>query len=317
MLTCYNRPLADHLVNVCKGTDNLEVMNFHLLCQRRVKQANEITGRNLLEETKSSCPNKDLWDVQYPEALSYSTDVLDDRYDAIVCDEGQDFGEDYWMPIELLLADEKNSPLYIFFDENQNLYARTSSFPITDEPFPLTINCRNTRNIHHASYRYYHGETIEPPVIEGREVEIITAPSIEPQAKRLHGRIVELIDRECVQPEDIVVLLGNAYKKGIFYEALRHRPLPGGAKWLEEGEIEPGKVLMETVKRFKGLEAAIVFLWGINGLDPEKDAETLYVGLSRPKSILGLVGQPVQCDTLLQIAEDQSDAEYNLKPSGA
>ena len=307
LLTCYNRPLADHLVNVCAGIENLEVMNFHQLCQRRVNAANEVSGRFLLKEAKSSYPDEDLWDVQWPNALSYSTDILEDRYDAIVCDEGQDFGEDYWIPIELLLADEKNSPLYIFLDENQDLYARASSFPITDEPFPLTINCRNTRNIHNASYHYYQGEAIAPPAIEGRDVEVIAASSVEPQAKKLHGRIVELIDREGVNPEDIVVLIGNGHKKGIFYETLRHRPLPGGAKWLEEGEIEPGKVLMETVKRFKGLEAPIVFLWGIDGLDPEKDAETLYVGLSRPKSILGLVGQPEQCDALLQLTADQSD----------
>ncbi len=303
LLTCYNRPLANHLVNVCAGIDNLEVMNFHQLCQRRVNAANEASGRNLLEEAKSTYPKEDLWDVQYPNALIYSTEILEEGYDAIVCDEGQDFGEDYWIPIELLLTDEKTSPLYIFFDENQDLYERASSFPIEDEPFPLTINCRNTRNIHNASYHYYQGETIEPPAIEGREVEMITGPSVDPQAKRLHGRIVELIDQEDVQPEDIVVLIANAYHKSTFYEALRHRPLPGGAQWLEEGEIEPGKVLMETVNRFKGLEAPIVFLWGIDGLDPADNAETLYVGLSRPKSILGLVGQPDQCETLLQLSE--------------
>ncbi len=305
LLTCYNRPLADHLVRVCEDIDNLEVMNFHQLCQRRVRQADQLTGRNLLEEAKSSYPRENLWNVHWPNALSYSTDILEDRYDAIVCDEGQDFGEDYWIPIELLLADEKNSPLYIFYDENQDLYARASSFPITDEPFPLTINCRNTCNIHNASYHYYHGEAIAPPAIEGRDVEVLAAASVEPQVKKLHRRIVELIDREGVQPEDIVVLVANAYHKSTFYEALRHRPLPGGAQWLEEGEIEPGKVLMETVKRFKGLEAPIVFLWGIDGLNPEKDAETLYVGLSRPKSILGLVGQPDQCETLLQLNTEE------------
>ena len=304
LLTCYNRPLADHLASVCTGINNLEVLNFHQLCQRRVKAANEASGRYLLKEAKSSYPDESLWDVQWPNALSYSTDILEDRYDAIVCDEGQDFGEDYWIPIELLLADAKHSPLYIFFDENQDLYERASSFPITDEPFPLTVNCRNTRNIHSAAYNYYHGETISPPAIEGRDIEVLSAASIEPQSKKLHGRIVELIDREGVKPEDIAVLVANAYHKSTFYEALRHRPLPAVVQWLEEGEIEPGKVLMETVNRFKGLEAPIVFLWGIDGLDTEKDAETLYVGLSRPKSILGLVGQAEKCEALLQISRD-------------
>ena len=74
---------------------------------------------------------------------------------------------------------------------------------------------------------------------------------------------------------------------------------PRGRREVDFVELRRRKVLMETVKRFKGLEAPIAFLWGIDGLDPEKDAETLYVGLSRPKSILGLVGQPESCERLL------------------
>ena len=70
-------------------------------------------------------------------------------------------------------------------------------------------------------------------------------------------------------------------------------------KAFEEGEINPSRLLMETVNRFKGLEAPIVFLWGTDGLDLSKETETLYVGLSRPKSLLILVGQPQTCEAIL------------------
>ena len=79
-----------------------------------------------------------------PNALAYSLDVLPERYEAIICDEGQDFREEFWVPLELLLADCDRSPLYVFYDDNQNIYARASTFPIRGEPFPLTVNCRNT-----------------------------------------------------------------------------------------------------------------------------------------------------------------------------
>ena len=64
----------------------------------------------------------------------YSLDVLSERYEAIICDEGQDFREEFWMPLELLLADYDRSPLYVFFDDNQNIYERASTFPIRGEP---------------------------------------------------------------------------------------------------------------------------------------------------------------------------------------
>ena len=47
---------------------------------------------------------------------------------------------------------------------------------------------------------------------------------------------------------------------------------------------------METVRRFKGLEAPIVFLWGADRLQLPDDRELLYVGLSRAKSRLYIVG---------------------------
>ena len=116
LLTCYNRPLADHLAEVCGGADGLEVMSYHQLCTRFIASADRESGRDLLREAEKTYPGKDLWSVQYPAALSYALDVIEDRYDAIVCDEGQDFEEDFWFPIEMLLSDHTNSPLYIFFD---------------------------------------------------------------------------------------------------------------------------------------------------------------------------------------------------------
>jgi len=68
-----------------------------------------------------------------------ATEILPIRFDAIVVDEAQDFGEEYWFPIELLLRDSDRSTLFIFFDHNQAIYRRVRTFPIKDEPFLLTI----------------------------------------------------------------------------------------------------------------------------------------------------------------------------------
>ena len=295
LLTCYNRQLADHLASLCAGTANLDVMGFHQLGRRQVERANRESGRDLMAEAKVTYPGKNLYDVQLPNALAYSLDVLPERYDAIICDEGQDFREDFWVPLELLLTDYDRSPFYVFYDDNQNIYARASTFPIQGEPFSLTTNCRNTAPIHAAAYTRYRGVPVSPPDNEGAEVQFDWAPSRAAQAGKINARIVDLIARQGVSPGDIAVLIVDAVNKADCYAALRRLPLPRPATWLEEGVRNDRTVLMDTVRRFKGLEAPVVILWGLDSVDWERSDELLYVGMSRAKSVLVIVGAKAAC----------------------
>ena len=136
LLTCYNRQLADHLARLCAGTANLDVMSFHQLCHRQVERANREPGRNLLAEAKATYPGKDLYDVQFPNALACSVEILPTRYEAIICDEGQDFREEFWVPLELLLTDYESSPLYVFYDDNQNIRLAVEDAVPVDETAP-------------------------------------------------------------------------------------------------------------------------------------------------------------------------------------
>lgn len=295
LLTCYNRPLADHLADVCADHPGLDVMSFHQLCYRRVEQARSVSGRDLLEEAKITYPGKDLYDVQFPSALAYTAEVLSEQYDAIVCDEGQDFREEYWLPLELLLSDYQTSPMYIFFDDNQNLYARASTFPIGGEAFSLTTNCRNTDQIHQVAYRYYRGTPVDPPGSAGEEVQYLEGASLDQQSQRLHAKIVDLIAKEGVAPADIAVLIVDSAHKQDFYHALSRRPLPRPAVWTTEDARSPASILLDTVQRFKGLEAAVVFLWGFERITPSDQQALLYVGISRAKSYLCMVGRSENC----------------------
>lgn len=298
LLTCYNRQLANYLSSICNTVPNLEVMSFHQLCHRQVERANRVSGRDLVAEAKVTYPGKDLYDVQLPNALSYSLEILDDRYDAIVCDEGQDFREEFWVPLEFLLSEYDKSPLYIFYDDNQNIYARAGSFPIKDEPFALTTNCRNTAPIHVAAYKYYKGLPVNPPDIQGDEIQYEGASSRDQQATIINARIVDLIAKQGVAPGDITVLIADALHKADYYAALRRFPLPKPATWLEEGSQTSNRVLVDTIQRFKGLESPIVILWGLDSIDFSKSQELLYVGFSRAKSLLYLVGKS---ETLLDL----------------
>jgi superfamily I DNA and RNA helicase len=71
-------------------------------------------------------------------------EILSPAYEAIIVDEGQDFQPHWWLSLQCLLADFDQGLLYIFFDDNQNLYHRDTVLPEGIPRFPLTRNCRNT-----------------------------------------------------------------------------------------------------------------------------------------------------------------------------
>lgn len=61
-----------------------------------------------------------------------------------------------------------------------------------------------------------------------------------------------------------------------------------------------GRIALETVARFEGLEGGVLILWGLNDLPRDERIETLYVSLSRAKSVLHLCGSRRSCEQVLQ-----------------
>jgi len=64
-----------------------------------------------------------------------------------------------------------------------------------------------------------------------------------------------------------------------------------GSFWTTTDQhAEPSKVLLDSVRRFKGLERRAVVLAGIDRLPVEEEQALLYVGLSRARTYLAVVG---------------------------
>ena len=299
LLTCYNVPLSEHLRRVCLSEENLEVIGFHKLCKKLIDRAREESGRDLVSEARESYPRKDLWNHYYPIALAYSLEVLVDRYDAIVIDEGQDFGEEFWLPVEMLLADGENSPLYIFYDENQNVYTKASTFPADTAPITLTVNCRNTRQIHRTAYSYYSGTPVEAPPFAGDEIQVLNAPNLDRQAKRIYELVTRLLVTEKVPAPSIAILIADRVRRRQYQEALNKFKLPKNRFWGGVDDRSSRCVTVETVARFKGLEAVVLVLWGLDLLANDERTETLYVGISRAKSVLYLCGSKSNCEAVM------------------
>lgn len=301
LLLCYNRPLADVLARGLADVERLTVMSYHQLCDRRVASVRERTGRDLLAEAAVSYPgngSRHKFEIQMPFALALANEVLvDDLFDSVIVDEAQDFSDEYWFGVETLLKDAAQGAFYLFTDRNQAIYRRDFNLPIEEEPFFLTANCRNTAPIHTLAYGFYAGAPVDQPELSGPVVDFMRLETDDQQASAIQRRVQHLLLQEKVAPADIVVLLAKR-PKGVLYELLgRHQP-PSGTEWSFEHEVS-GTILVDTVARFKGLEAPIVLLWLGEEIANAEEAETVYVGTSRAKYLLHIVGSERACDGLV------------------
>lgn len=300
LLLCYNRPLADAIAHSLTSIPTLTVMSFHQLCERRIDMARQLAGRDFLAEAAEAYPgttSKHKFDVQMPFALALANESFpNDAYDSVIVDEAQDFSDEYWFGVETLLKDPTEGAFYLFTDQNQAIYKRKGELPVKEEPFYLTSNCRNTAPIHALAYGFYQGAAVDVPELAGPRVEIARLESDAEQASAIDTRLRHLLTQEKVAASDIVILLAKRPKNALFAALSRNR-LPGATTWSFEQRSQ-GSVLVDTVARFKGLEAPVIILWLGDEIVAAEERETLYVGTSRAKYLLYVVGSSLACSVL-------------------
>jgi hypothetical protein len=86
---------------------------------------------------------------------------------------------------------------------------------------------------------------------------------IEPAVSQVLDRLVK---REYTSPDDIAVLLGWAPSS-----PLKRNTQIGAWPVTTDQAAEPGRVLLDSVRRFKGLERPIVVLTAIDDLPPDEE----------------------------------------------
>ncbi len=284
LFLCYNQKLGNTLKTKSEHIDSLHSMSFHEFCSWRIRQIEKSTGRNLTEESNNNYYGEDLYDVLMPDALINSYEIAPVKYDVVIIDEGQDFKPEFWFAIDMLREQQDDTKLYIFQDSNQAIYTNNKDLPIDCEPLFLFDNCRNTKYIHNSAYQYYQGTEVEAPDIEGVPVGFIIKESIDLQAKVIDKAISKLITTEGIDPQDIaVIVIGNYYEAESLLKSSTHKDL-----WAFKEYSPVNKVLVETAKRFKGLEAKIIFLWITDS--ESMDEKLLYVSISRARFRLWIVG---------------------------
>jgi hypothetical protein len=200
------------------------------------------------------------------------------RYGALVVDEGQDFHPDWWLPLQLLLIDPDESPLYVFFDDNQRIFAAPKNLPVPGEPILLRKNCRNTQRIGELVSSFYDGDT-EAVGPEGIPVQLHLYDTPKELLAILDDQIsVWLRDAE-VAPDDIALLTAKAPNRSALWQTNRL----GGAQ-LTDDPWQRGRILRSSIHKFKGLERLVIAVCELDGAQEK----LLYVGFSRPNTFLSI-----------------------------
>ncbi|MBD3170234.1 MAG: AAA family ATPase [candidate division Zixibacteria bacterium] len=277
LLLCFNNPLGKYLNSSCAGFKNITAGSFFDTCIGWLREA----GVSVEPEGKDD----KWWTETLPDTILQNIDGIDHRFDAIIVDEGQDFKESYWIIIQLLLSDEKESLFYVFADSNQNIYRGSPAFPIEESPVVLERNVRNTNQI----FDFIKAlcgldDNITPSGIDGPGVKILEYGTEEEMVALIEENVGKLYN-EGIPVKEVTVLGTKSQAK----TSLKYGELLGALRLVEQPSEQLDLRTM-TIHRFKGLESKVIILCELNE-KVKKLNEVLYIGMTRAICLLIIMAE--------------------------
>ena len=212
----------------------------------------------------------------------------DEKYDAIIVDEAQDFNELRLYALHELLR-EPRSGWTIFTDRRQDLFrAGVGDAFGADVIFKLYHNCRNTMKVNNATNGFLGtGDILSMPGMPEGEVPLVVSCT---DRKAMANKAWELA-RQWSNERGVVVLSPYALKNSCMSEHLKGNGMFLSEDLLNMGGV--GQVCFSTIRSFKGIEAAAIILVdaGIPSAEPDSafHMEDLYVACTRPTARLAVL----------------------------
>jgi superfamily I DNA/RNA helicase len=275
-LTCYSRGLAEYLRRTVATWPR----------RHRPAYVGEFHSLGLAwGAAPGSDDDSEYWEQRLPSQMVELAAALPPglRFDSVVIDEAQDFAESWWPALLAALRDDETGGVYAFTDYGQRVFARYGRPPVPLVPLVLDHNLRNTRQIGDV----FMPLTPMPMRLVGgdgpavRFIECATADVIG----RADDEVDALLENGW-RPQDVALLTTGSRHP----EQTARQAAGQDAYWRtfwDDDQVFYGHVL-----GFKGMERRAVVL-ALNESQPrERSRERLYVGLSRARDQLVVVGDP-------------------------
>lgn len=273
LFTCQNQELGDWLAEQTKYIkDKCDTIPFINFCENHLLDQGAIDDYSKRNKT-------------YLESLPYLVLKNIDsfpKYDAIIVDEGQMFDEDSWDLLNMLLVNNGNSYQYIFYDDLQRILSESSNpVPGEEQAIELTINIRNTANIHKQATKFLPDDKLpECNNIQGDPVWISFYNTNNNMKKLLRRYLMKLIQDGGISSKDIIVLTPYGGKRS----CLREEQL-GNFKLRSLESDDPSAIRYTNIYDFRGMERKVVIITELdnrnNSIEP-----FIYLGASRAKTKL-------------------------------
>ena len=276
LLVCFNAPLGEYLERLTAGVEGITAGGFHSICSR-------LSGAR----RPQGAPDQIWFDRTLPEALADA--VAADptlAFDAIIVDEGQDFQNSWLTALRLCLRDPEAGSFYVFYDDNQRVYHRDGGW-LADLPqskYHLTRNLRNTRSIHESSRPWYASPRLSRA--GGPEGQPVVWKAVGPQQHLeplLAATLADLTEQHGVKLGEIAILTPLAAAN----HPMARNGRIGGTPFSPAGADADGKLVFDSVRRFKGMDRPVVLVIDADRLN---DPELTYVALTRPSLLLKVFG---------------------------
>ena len=314
LFVCFNQPLASAVIRELDRDGEPEdrrprVSTFHRLCETLGR------GAGTLAPKPSEPIPQAWWDEALPAALLTALDAQpDERFHAIVVDEGQDFELGWLESLQFLLYEPETGVFWVFHDPGQAVFRDDRVGELAGlVQLELFEDYRCPAPVAELASSFYRGPTEPVSMTDagGDAPTLIEADPGHGTVDCVRRELHRLTNSEGVRPWQIAVLSGRpAYRSEVWRQRVFGNLVLWNGAIDEDGhsmgltadqvpdEPPDGAIVrFETIRRFKGLEREVVILCELP-VDGERLDQLLYTALTRATTHLVVIAPPALKDRL-------------------